>query len=674
MRNLLRFSVVALLAVGTAACGDEPTPPQRGAPAEAQASNESQNAALEAQINRLLNSLLPAGRQRADVNRTFSEIKDAKEAGDLEASRDAMFDLVDRVLTATRADELEDPRGSQSAAEGAVELVKLLFEFVGLEEPPITVDALEASGGVTVVQPGEETTVATGDGKAAVDVPADAFEEPALITIEKRDNPEEAGEGPLPLTLDGDRFPPLYEIETTTQPDGDLAVGTCVPTSGPRAPPSDEQDDLQIVKTVDESGQVEFLPRSSAGFLNCGGAELALAGETDSFSKVSSGVQKNPEQVVAGLAHSCALRSDGRAFCWGTDRFGQLGNGLPKDSSLTPVAVVQNGIGINGGDIRFVAIAAGYRSTCGRTNSGQVYCWGNNFWGQLGDGSTTDRPKPVPVSQGTEEFVSVRPGLGLTCARTSAGQAFCWGRGNSGQIGDGDTDDHTTPKAVDQTGISESFDQDVDAGFAVGCGLAGSGQAYCWGADFEGVLGDGAPIGSGPELTPVEVADGGVSFDQLAVGTFASCALDGAAGQAYCWGLNFRGLLGSDPQCVDPNCGWEPAPVTVKQPTGVSFEQIGIPTHQHNCGLTPGGTAYCWSLNGDGQLGIGVTSSQEPVPANPVDQSVDGGVTFTQLGVGGFHTCALTSGRKVYCWGANSDGQVGDGTTRNRTRPEIVSN
>jgi len=230
--------------------------------------------------------------------------------------------------------------------------------------------------------------------------------------------------------------------------------------------------------------------------------------------------------LTSGGWHTCGLTSAGSAYCWGDNAHGELGDGTNTNRG-TPVAVA--------GGLKFVSVTAGISHTCGLTTGGLTYCWGWNYFGQLGDGSTTDHDAPVIVA-GEVAFVSLTAGGGNhTCGLTSRGTAYCWGENSFGQVGDGSTRDRTTPAAVS----GELRFTSLTAGTAHTCGVTGGGVAYCWGDDHLGELGTGATRG---RLTPTAVA-GNHTFTRLSASGHHTCGL-GSGGTAFCWGWNEQGQLG----------------------------------------------------------------------------------------------------------------------------------
>ncbi len=355
--------------------------------------------------------------------------------------------------------------------------------------------------------------------------------------------------------------------------------------------------------------------------------------------------------VSAGDRHTCGLTTSGNAYCWGLNEDGQLGDGTTTDK-WTPVAV--------SGGLSFVAVSAGgglYEGhSCGLATDGSAYCWGNNTNGQLGDGTWGgDRLTPVAVSGGLS-FVEVSAGGEMhTCGVTDDGSAYCWGNNEWGQLGVGGSPwGSNLPWAV-SGGLRFAA---VSAGAFYTCGVTDDGSAYCWGENWYGQLGDGSPTAS--RLTPVAVL-GGLRFAAVSAGKAHSCGLT-SAGKAYCWGSNGAGQLG------DGTTTNRLTPVAVYGGPygGLSFATLSAGS-SHNCGLTTGGSAYCWGNNSYGQRGDGTMTSSS-IPA-----AVLGALRFAAVSLGTGHSCGVTTGGSVYCWGFNLWGQLGDGTTSNSYIPVRVS-
>jgi alpha-tubulin suppressor-like RCC1 family protein len=349
--------------------------------------------------------------------------------------------------------------------------------------------------------------------------------------------------------------------------------------------------------------------------------------------------------IAGGVSHTCGIISTGEAYCWGFNDFGQLGDGTTTDRTV-PTPVTQVGI-------KFSSIIAGDNHTCGITGTGEVYCWGNNSQGQLGDSTNTDHYVPNPVTQEGISFSSITAGSYHTCGITITGEAYCWGNNSSGALGDSTNTERTIPTQVTQGGISFLS---INAGGVHTCGITSTGEAYCWGHNGSGQLGDSTTTNY---TVPTPVTQGGISFLSINAGGVHTCGIT-STGEAYCWGSNDDGRLG-DSTTTDH---YVPTPVTQG---GISFSLIDAGQY-HTCGITSTGEAYCWGYNNSGALGDS-TNTGHTIPT-PVTQ---GNISFLSINAGSVHTCGISSTGEAYCWGYNGSGQLGDSTTTNRNIPTKVS-
>jgi hypothetical protein len=348
--------------------------------------------------------------------------------------------------------------------------------------------------------------------------------------------------------------------------------------------------------------------------------------------------------VAAGSRHTCALTTAGGLKCWGYNYSGQLGDGTTTSQS-TPVDVT----GLTSG---VAAVAAGVDHTCALTTAGGLKCWGSNYVGQLGDGTTTSQSTPVDVTGLTSGVAAVAAGGGHTCALTTAGGLKCWGYNGSGQLGDGTTTSQSTP--VDVTGLTSGVAA-VAAGGGHTCALTTAGGLKCWGSNRSGQLGDGT---TSSQSAPVDVTGLTSGVAAAASGGKHTCALI-TAGGLKCWGHNYSGQLG------DGTTTSQSTPVDVTGLTsGVAAVAAGS---NHTCALTPAGGLKCWGYNLAGQLGDGTTTNH----STPVDVT---GLTSGVAAVAGgdYHTCALTTAGGLKCWGSNYFGQLGNGTTTSHSTPVDV--
>ena len=353
-----------------------------------------------------------------------------------------------------------------------------------------------------------------------------------------------------------------------------------------------------------------------------------------------SGPATTPVGISAGFDHTCAIASDNALWCWGDNTWGQLGDGTNTARiQPTPAAV----------GYRFVAVSAGQGTTCALTSDGTAYCWGDNSQGQLGNGSLASSLTPVPVAGGLL-FAEIRAGIGFTCGLTTSSAVYCWGGGGA-RMGTGSGAASSTPVAVSGGLAFRSLSLFADNHV---CAVTTAGLAYCWGYNYDGAIGDSWTI---DRFVPTPVAEGGLLFAQAASGWFHSCALSDT-GAAYCWGDNnvWQVGNGSPPQDV-----YSPM-IVLGAHTFTALSAGG----GHTCGLDALGAAWCWGINDAGGLGDGTTTWR----LTPVE--VTGGLFFSQISAGESFSCGLTPAQELYCWGANQLGQVGDGTTTQRLAPVRV--
>jgi len=305
------------------------------------------------------------------------------------------------------------------------------------------------------------------------------------------------------------------------------------------------------------------------------------------------------------------------------------------------------------------AIATGSSSkhSCLITGAGGVKCWGRNDHGQLGDGTRIDRTTPVHV-QGLEGSVAaVATGYSHTCALTTGGDVLCWGRATQGQLGDAPECMLFCLSPVNVSALGDNI-ASITTGYLHSCALNHGGGVQCWGNNFHGQLG-GARLGENSS-TPVDVGGLSSGVASVAAGDWHTCAVM-VSGGLKCWGENLHGQLGDGGSGVN-----RIAPVTVQ---GIGSHVTSVaPGAKHTCAVPASGSVKCWGSNGYGQLGNGTsTNSTLPVSVSRLDAGI------VALSAGGDHTCGLTSGGNLSCWGRNDQGQVGDGSTVNRNLPAAVA-
>jgi alpha-tubulin suppressor-like RCC1 family protein len=315
------------------------------------------------------------------------------------------------------------------------------------------------------------------------------------------------------------------------------------------------------------------------------------------------------------------------------------------------------GGGATPGNLTFRTIDAGSYHTCAITPTELAYCWGFNQDGELGTGATTPSTAPAAVNGGLV-FRQISGGKYHSCGVTLAGDGYCWGSNLEGQLGQEAEVQSLTP-LLNSRAITFGS---MTVGRAHTCGLTLSGIAVCWGSNITGQLGFITVTTSVDTAGFVSTAE---DFTHLAAGGLHTCGIT-TSGTTLCWGFNDRGQLGNGTTTGGVT------PVTVSG--GLVFDSLTA-GYKHSCGLTAAGAAYCWGDNAYGQLGDGTTT------ASTAPTAVAGGITFASLSAGFYHTCGITTTGEAHCWGRNTPnsvqesvgGQIGDGTTTNRSSPTLVS-
>ncbi|MGH7515451.1 MAG: RCC1 domain-containing protein, partial [Gemmatimonadales bacterium] len=298
--------------------------------------------------------------------------------------------------------------------------------------------------------------------------------------------------------------------------------------------------------------------------------------------------------VSVGYDHTCGVTTDNRAYCWGLNMWGQVGDGTKGENNwrLRPVAVA--------GGHRFRQVRAGWSHTCAVTLDDVAYCWGYNGNGQVGDGAVEPAGRATPVRVlGALVWSELTGGGEHTCGLTQAGRIYCWGLNDRGQLGIGNTSPRLKPVPVSG---GQQFRQ-VDVGGFHSCAITLTGLAYCWGFNRWGGIGDGT---TADRLTPGAVA-GVRKFDHVDAGGYHTCGVT-LAQRTFCWGFNETGQLG------DGTASNRLTPVQIGIGLGLRQVRAGL---VHTCGVTTDNRAYCWGAGG-GRLGDGETATRlVPVPVAP---------------------------------------------------------
>lgn len=365
-----------------------------------------------------------------------------------------------------------------------------------------------------------------------------------------------------------------------------------------------------------------------------------------------------PVTVSAGFRHTCATDADGVAFCWGSDQFFQLGEDADgnDDDEVVPVRVNVSALPSGA---RFTSLSGEFAHTCGAASDGNIYCWGFNTSGRIGVGGNAPIPRQMdrtPLAPG-EQFVSASIGGNNGCGLTNDGNIYCWGDDNTGELGNGlPLEDSPIPERVDRSTLlpTEEFTL-LDTGSNHSCGLTNIGSAYCWGSDRFLQLGENADGDDDDEPIPVKVDtsafEPGATFTSISTAVTHSCAVS-SAGSAYCWGITNLGSEG----------GRTDIPRRIDQSALLVGERFVTVTTggNHSCALTDLDNIYCWGNDSDGRLGDGPVDQPGSAAVRVDRTALEPDEIFLTVSAGGSHSCATTDKERIYCWGSDADGQLGE--------------
>lgn len=407
--------------------------------------------------------------------------------------------------------------------------------------------------------------------------------------------------------------------------------------------------------TTDPNGAARVLLTTSTV---AGASYTVSAGDRNGFQGTTSTITTQPQvslaSIVTGFESSsgCGTSTTGTAWCWGLNNVGQLGNGTTVSRSVP---------GRSAGNLNLASVTVGSSFACGLTPAGAAYCWGNNAEGELGDNSiASPRTVPVPVASSIV-FQTLSAGRAHVCGVAANGDAYCWGNNTTGEVGASSAGPVARVPVKVEGGLSFVA---ISAGANYTCGIITTGDAYCWGFNSDGQLGDGSVT---TRLTPVLVA-GGLQFTALSTGLAHTCGIS-AGGSASCWGNNNFGQLGTGTAF-----GTNRTPQATAG--GLTFSAIAA-GGLHTCAIATGGSAYCWGDNSQEELGSAAppTGASQPL-------AVSGDLQFTSITAAGSvsnadsyyyynyyyytptfdsHSCGITTGGSAYCWGSNNGGQLGVG-------------
>ena len=351
--------------------------------------------------------------------------------------------------------------------------------------------------------------------------------------------------------------------------------------------------------------------------------------------------------IAAGTYNGCAILENESMVCWGDNEYGQLGDGTTT-GSVVPVYV---NVAANETPVE---VTVGQVTACALMESGNIYCWGSGYYGKMGNGepwnddyvNTEMRQVLLPEGQGGQ---TVSISGGHICTILDNGDVYCWGRGNQGQLGYGGTSNRNIPAKVNLPGQRSAIA--ISTGTFMTCAITTDGMGYCGGVIVVWQLGNGTTYSRW--TTPaVFLFPSGYAPVSISAGDDFACALMDNR-KVMCWGENNDGRLGQGPLATDD----ETTPVWVSMENSETAHFLDIGTKSACMILDSGGTK-CWGTNEEGQIGQGDTD----IDYYSTPTEVNGSYDFVALSINSDTICAITSNAEGYCWGDNEAGQTGRGS------------
>nr|MBP9742975.1 hypothetical protein [Burkholderiales bacterium] len=474
---------------------------------------------------------------------------------------------------------------------------------------------------------------------------------------------------------------------------------------------------------LDTNGGILCWGYNSAGQLGNGTTQDAYFA-----TKVS-----NPNNIVFNSlvgfnSNYCATDISNTLYCWGSGGSGQIGDGLSKNA-LVPTKVQLPTDSVTHTPVTFSSISVGPSNMCGVGTNGHVYCWGSNQYGQIGDGTNNNAGVPTKIVMAdnnaeSETFVEVNInyyGSGAVCALASSGNIYCWGGGSSYALGNGTTANSNKAVRVTMPANGDKFKHLVQGMGNGSCALTTLGTAYCWGYNNSGEGGNGISYSAAVQVPTAVVMPGGETFTTMTTSVNTACAITNL-GNSYCWGYGSTGQRGDGLNsnlnipakvqllnqtlsisssyyqnatlcAIDINhkisC-WGfgnygsigngesssmniPTPISMFD-SSANFTHIAISGNSStSCAVEEHGDIYCWGYGGNGQLGNG-KNTDSYIPTRVVVESSQSLLTDL-IATRGFYSntfCALHSSNQVYCWGYGRDGEIGNGQNNNESAPQSV--
>ncbi|MDR1033065.1 MAG: IPT/TIG domain-containing protein [Candidatus Nomurabacteria bacterium] len=416
----------------------------------------------------------------------------------------------------------------------------------------------------------------------------------------------------------------------------------------------------------------------------------------------------NFTQIAVGVAHTCGIASTGSVYCWGGNSNGQLGDGT-NTSQSEPVKVktaADDAGSALPANIAATAVVAGTQHSCVLAGN-DIYCWGYNPDGQLGNNTTTDSSLPVKVQKTTDNPSSMLPGdvtvtamdsgAHSTCVVASDNNIYCWGWNLNGQLGNNGTADSPIPTRVRRSNESATFELpsaasvsivSLSVGASHACVVASDNNAYCWGGGYYGQMGDNTRYST--TTYPVRVyknsdnassaLPASATLTAISASQRHTCVL--ASNEVYCWGNGSYGQMGNGTSVLYNTLAKRVLKTSDNAssalPDGVTIERL-VSTFGGSCVLASDNNIYCWGYGVYGEMGNGTAIFNNLYvtrvfkTSDDADSALPDSASIATLTAGGDGVCTTTTAQKAYCWGSGANGQMGNGTTvANNLLPVLV--
>lgn len=350
------------------------------------------------------------------------------------------------------------------------------------------------------------------------------------------------------------------------------------------------------------------------------------------------------KELSAGGVMTCAIDMQDKLWCWGRNYYGQLGIGNTTDKHV-PTKI---------SDDTWLKVSAGMFHVCGIKTGGALYCWGDNENSKLGTGNTTDKSTPTAVSNGGI-WKTVAAGTDHTCGIKSDDTLWCWGDNYYGELGLASEPGVSNVPA--QVAIGTTW-KTISTGAYSSCAIKSDNTLWCWGDNSYGGLGIGNTT---MKYTPVKESTASTNWAAVTVGRLHTCAIKDDK-SFFCWGYNNKGQITGSGNKTNPTV------------IGSAMWNDTSAGSYNTCGIQSDSSLWCWGDNELGELGIGNTTNKS------TPTQVGTSLNWIKISAGGtyisssyyYHTCAINSANQLYCWGDNEFGQIGDNSTSTRNAPVFI--